>query len=230
MTPGVAGLAFLPSMFPAARCDIDCVNPLVVGVGAILCAFIFTWYDNYLARAQQRHAPWAAKEEYRRLPLACVGGPLYVVSLFWLAWSAYSHIHWIVPMLSGLVFGMGFLLIFIAILNYLTDAYHVFAASANGIASTSRSIFGALLPLAAKPMYTKLGVHWAGTLLAFVSLGMAIIPFAFIKYGDRIRAHSRFCQALQQPNEKAVAEEAEEEEERRQHEVMVPGEGGRDAA
>ena len=27
---------------------------------------------------------WAQKEEYRRLPLACVGGPLYAISPFWL--------------------------------------------------------------------------------------------------------------------------------------------------
>jgi hypothetical protein len=189
-----------------------------VGVGAILCAFIFVWYDNYLARAQKRHAPWAAQEEYRRLPLACVGGPLYVIALFWLAWSAYRQVHWIVPMVSGLVFGMGFLLIFMAILNYLTDAYKVFAASANGIASTCRSVFGALLPLAARPMYSTLGIHWAGSLLAFISLGMAVIPFVFIRYGDRIRANSRFCQYLKEVDEK---EAAEEERDRRQSEMEL---------
>lgn len=179
MSPGVAGLAFLP-----------------IGVGAALCAIIFLWYDSYLAKAQKRKAPWASIEEYRRLPLATVGGPLYVISLFWLGWSAYATVHWIVPMLSGVFFGLGFLLIFMAMINYLTDAYETFAASAQAIASTSRSIFGALLPLGAGPMYRNLGVHWASSLLAFLSLAMAIIPFAFIKYGDRIRANSRFCQEL----------------------------------
>jgi hypothetical protein len=111
-------------------------------------------------------------------------------------------------MMSGVIFGMGFLLIFMAILNYLTDAYQVFAASANGIASTCRSVFGALLPLAARPMYRALGIHWAGSLLAFISLAMAAIPFVFIRYGDRIRANSRFCLYLKEMNEKE--EEAEE--------------------
>jgi len=73
---------------------------------------VFLWYDNFLARAQKRHAPWAEIEEYRRLPLACLGGPLYVISLFWLGWSSYGNVHWIVPMLSGVTFGMGFMLIF----------------------------------------------------------------------------------------------------------------------
>ncbi len=121
-------------------------------------------------------------------------------------------------MISGLIFGIGYLPIFMAILNYLTDAYQVFAASANGIASTCRSVFGALLPLAARPMYTTLGIHWAGSLLAFISLGMAVIPFVFIGNGDRIRENSRFCQFLKEMNEK---EAAEEKEDRRQSEMTV---------
>lgn len=125
-------------------------------------------------------------------------------------------------MISGVIFGMGFLLIFMAILNYLTDAYKVFAASANGIASTCRSVFGAFLPLAARPMYNTLGIHWAGSLLAFISLGMAVIPFVFIKYGDRIREKSRFCQYLKEMDEKSAAEE---EEDQRQSTKTLPQNG-----
>ncbi|KAL9107763.1 MAG: hypothetical protein Q9227_007385 [Pyrenula ochraceoflavens] len=190
MKTGISGLAFLP-----------------IGLGAALCVIIFLWYDSFLAKARKRKAAWAFVEEYRRLPLATVGGPLYVVALFWLGWSANAHVHWIVPMLSGVAFGIGFLLIFMAMINYLTDAYEIFAASAQGIASTSRSIFGALLPLAAEPMYRRLGVHWASSLLAFLSLAMAVIPFAFIKYGDRIRTNSRFCQELKRVKEKQVGED-----------------------
>ena len=195
---GVAGLMFLP-----------------ISIGAIVGGVLFLGWDSYLARAQERHASWAAVEEYRRLPLACLGGPLYVIALFWIAWSASPHVPWYVPMLSGIPFGLGFLLIFMALLNYLTDAYKTFAASAQGIASTCRSIFGALLPLAAKPLFTRLGVDWACSLLAFLSLGMAVIPFMFIRYGDRIRANSRFCQYLKEQEE----QEVEEEERRRRSDV-----------
>lgn len=196
-SPGIAGLAFLP-----------------IGIGASLCTFFFIWYDSFLAKAQKRNAPWAAIEENRRLPLACVGGPLYVIGLLWLGWSARADVHWIVPILSGIPFGAGYLLIFMAMLNYLSDGYKTFAASAQGIASTCRATFGALLPLAAKPMFNALGVDWACTLLAFLSLGMAVIPFVFIKFGDRIRANSRFCQELKRMED----EEAEREEKRLQAE------------
>ena len=189
MNTGLAGLAFLPIL-----------------IGAVIALGIFMWYDNILQRAKKANAHWASIEEYRRLPLACLGGPLYVISLFWLGWSATSHVHWIVPMLAGVPFGMGFMLIFMALLNYVTDAYEVYAASGMAATSCCRSIFGALLPLAAAPMYKSLGVSWASSLLGFLSLAMCIIPFAFIKYGDRIRANSRFCQELKKRKEQAAIE------------------------
>ena len=174
-----------------------------VGVGAFFALSIFLYYDGFLQRAKNRGAHWTTIEEYRRLPLACLGGPLYVISLFWLGWSASPNIHWIVPMLAGVPFGMGFMLIFMSLLNYVTDAYEIFAASGMSATSCCRSVFGAILPLAARPMYQKLGIPWASSLLGFLSLGMSIIPFAFIKYGDRIRANSKFCQELQARKEQA---------------------------
>lgn len=106
-------------------------------------------------------------------------------------------------MLAGVPFGIGFMLIFMALLNYVTDAYEIYAASGMSATSCCRSVFGAILPLAARPMYQRLGIPWASSLLGFLSLGMTIIPFAFIKYGDRIRANSKFCQDLKARKEKA---------------------------
>ncbi|KAJ5889060.1 hypothetical protein N7495_009101 [Penicillium taxi] len=195
MSSGVSGLMFLP-----------------IGIGAILACLIFIWYDGYLARAKARNASWANIEEYRRLPLACIGGPLYVIALFWVGWTANPSIPWVVPFLSGIPFGMGYLLIFMTMLNYLTDAYETLSASAQSAASCTRSILGALLPLAAKPMFNRLGVHWACSLIAFLAMVVSIIPFAFIRYGDRIRANSKFCQELKAIKE---AEQLELEREER---------------
>lgn len=124
-----------------------------------------------------------------------------MISLFWVGWTASPNIHWVVPFLSGIPFGMGYLLIFMAMLNYLTDAYETLSASAQSAASCARSILGAVLPLAAKPMFHRLGVHWACSLIAFLSLGVSVIPFTFIRYGDRIRNKSKFCLELKRIKE-----------------------------
>ncbi|EKG14429.1 Major facilitator superfamily [Macrophomina phaseolina MS6] len=179
MTPGQSGLAFIP-----------------IAVGALLSFVVYLAYDNIFQRAQASGKAWTSVEEYRRLPLACLGGPLYTASVFMLAWTARRSVHWIVPMLAGLPFGIGFLLIFMALINYLTDAYGAFAASALAAASCTRSVSGALLPLAADPMYTSLGIQWATSLLAFLSAGMILIPFGFIWGGEHLRANSKFSQSL----------------------------------
>lgn len=142
----------------------------------------------------------------RRLPLACIAGPFIVASLFWAGWTAKASVHWIVPVLSGISFGIGYLLIFMALLNYLVDAYEIFAASAMAAASMVRSLFGAVLPFAARPMYKQLGVPWACSLLGFLSLGMCAIPFAFVIWGDRIRANSKFCNYLLRRKQEEAAE------------------------
>jgi multidrug resistance protein len=179
MSAGTSGLMFLP-----------------IGAGTLISLVMFFLYDAFLERSRKIDRVWTRREESRRLPLACIGGPLLVISLFWMGWTAREDIHWVVPCLAGIPFGLGNLLIFMALLNYLADAYGVFAASAMAASSCTRSVFGAVLPLATTSMYDTLGVGWASTLLAFVSLAMCAIPFVFIRFGDVIRANSAFCQML----------------------------------
>ncbi|MCJ1310324.1 hypothetical protein MMC25_003987 [Agyrium rufum] len=206
MSAGISGLAFLPII-----------------LGAFIACAIFLYYDSILQHAKDRHAPWSMVEEYRRLPLACFGAPLFVVSLFWLGWAAKPGVHWIVPMLAGVPFGLAYLLVFMALLNYLTDAYRVYAASAMAASSCTRSVFGALLPLCATKMYQALGIAWASSLLAFLSLAMCVVPFAFLRYGGRIRAASAFCQELEREDREEKEEELERE---REMEMEMEKEGG----
>lgn len=193
MSPGECGLTYL-----------------VIGAGAFLSLPPFYWYDGYLFRKQQANVAWAHQEEYRRLPLACLGGPLYAASLFWLGWSAREDVHWAVPMAAGLFFGMGWMLIFIALLNYLTDAYEVFAASANAAAAVARSLVAVVLPLATTPMFDRLGIARACSLLGGIALLFSCVPFLFIWQGVKIRANSKFCVYLKQRKEE-IARKSEEQ-------------------
>ncbi|OAL44349.1 MFS general substrate transporter [Pyrenochaeta sp. DS3sAY3a] len=199
--PGEIGLAFMP-----------------IGVGAIISAGMYLGWDWLLARAQRTHKPWADNEEMRRLPLACIAGPFFVISSFWLGWTAKASIHWIVPTLAGVLFGMGYLCLFMALLNYLVDAYEIFAASAMAAASLSRSSFGAVLPFAARPMYRAMGVAWATSLLGFFSLALCVVPFVFVRWGEKMRERSKFCQYLRAKKR--------EEAERREEERRRAGEKG----
>ncbi|KAK7978606.1 Citrinin biosynthesis cluster MFS transporter mrr1 [Apiospora saccharicola] len=195
LSPGVTGLCFLP-----------------IGGGCLVGLPIFFGYDHILRRAQKQNKAWVQQEEYRRVPLACLGGPLFVISLLWLGWTAQpdAGIPFAVPMLAGIPFGMGWMLVFMALINYLTDAYELYAASANAAASASRSLVAVVLPFATAPLFEGLGIQGACR--------------------ERIRNGSKFCQELGRRKEeqaRKAEEEAEKWRTRRESGKGVCGEKGK---
>ena len=113
-------------------------------------------------------------------------------------WTARRDVHWIVPVLSGIPYGLGVELTFMSMTNYLTDVYDIFAASAMASCVFTRSIIAAfVLPLASHQMYQYLGVNWSCSILGGLGLVVGLIPFMFLHYGPALRAKSGFCQQLQ---------------------------------
>lgn len=129
-----------------------------------------------------------------RLPIVIAGGVAFTGGIFWFGWSGYrSDIHWIVPAASGLLSGFGLLTIFLQLLNYLVDAYLMFAASAIAANTFLRSLFGAVFPLFATYLFNGIGIQWASTLLGAIAALLIPIPVLFYLYGSKIRAKSAFA-------------------------------------
>ncbi|CZT52892.1 related to fluconazole resistance protein (FLU1) [Rhynchosporium secalis] len=179
---------------------------LPMGAGDLVAIALGALYDNYNERTRVSEPPSHRAEELFRLPPACVGGPITVLSIFWLGWTARTEVPWAVPFTSGIVYGIGSQLIFIGLLNYLADAYTIYAASAFAASSCSRSIFGALLPLAVTKMYDALGVAWATSTLGFSVVVMSMVPFALIRYGPYLRSRSSLCSQLRKDREERESE------------------------
>ena len=91
--------------------------------------------------------------------------------------------------------------------QYVADAYNIYSASALAACSTTRSIAGALIPLATTKMLDSLGIAWACTVLAGISAVLGLVPFGFITYGQQIRAASRFSSARKTSETNAGAAE-----------------------
>ena len=113
---------------------------------------------------------------------------------FWFAWTGeYNSIHWIACTLAGVFLATSILLIFVAYLNYLTDSYLMYAASAIAANTVARSAAGAAAPLFTNYMFSALGVGGGGSLIAGVACLLAPIPFLFYRYGRKIRERSKFA-------------------------------------
>ncbi|PGG95786.1 hypothetical protein AJ79_09872 [Helicocarpus griseus UAMH5409] len=189
MSPGVGGLPYFGMI----------IGQLLGGLAIILSQ---PWYTRKLAANNGVPIPeW-------RLPHVIVGGISFAGGLFWFGWSGYrADVHWIVPTLSGLMTGFGLLVIFLQALNYIIDAYLMFAASAIAANTLLRSIAGAAFPLFSQKLFQALGVNWAGTLIGCVAALLAPIPVIFYIYGARIRGRSKFSPVYTAPEREFEFEE-----------------------
>ncbi|KAL1856687.1 hypothetical protein Plec18170_003658 [Paecilomyces lecythidis] len=181
----------------------------------MLAAVIYTIPDNkrYI-RTQDKNDGFAPPEA--RLPPCLLASIAIPVGLFWFAWTNYPSVHWMASIAAGVPFGFGMVLVFLSVMNYLIDAYTIFAASVLAANSVLRSCFGAAFPLFTTYMYNNLGIHWASSIPAFLAVACIPFPFLFYKYGPAIRTRCKFAaqseafiRKLQQQGE--TEEEMEEE-------------------
>lgn len=171
---------------------------LLVGVmaGALSDPLWRRLHGHLAARQAAPHAE-AETEPYcepeLRLPPGVVGGVLVPVGLFVFAWSAQPHVHWLVPIAGLVLSGAGMLLVFSAVLTFLVEAYPLWAASALAANSFMLNSFAAGFPLFWDALYHALGDQMAGYVLVCLALPIAPLLAAFVIWGKRLRARSRFA-------------------------------------
>ncbi|KAJ9502864.1 MFS siderochrome iron transporter 1 [Exophiala xenobiotica] len=201
-SPGIGGLAFLG-----------------VAVGMLL-GVTYSIIDNKrYSRVEDKHDGEAPPEA--RLPPAMVGSVALPIGLFWFAWTNGPSVHWIVSIIGTAPFGFGMVLVFLGCMNYLIDAYTIYAASVLAANSVLRSIFGAVFPLFTTYMFNSLGVHWASSVPAFLALACTPFPFIFYKYGESIRLK---CKYAAQAHEIMVQMRAEQKHVEEEEQEEVPEE------
>jgi multidrug resistance protein len=174
-TPGIGGLSFLGVLVG-----------MMLGVSYCI-------YDNRRYLASAKAAPGGTAPPESRLVPALPGAVALPLGMFWFAWTNSPSIHWSVCIIGTAPFGFGMVLVFLAQLNYLVDAYTVYAASVLAANSVLRSLFGAAFPLFTAQMYATLGIHWASSVPAFLALACTPFPFLFYRYGEAIRTRCKYA-------------------------------------
>lgn len=174
---------------------------IAISIGVLLACPVYiiiekTYYQPqaYKQIKQGKDARSVLLPPEKRVLAAIIGSCLLPISLFWFAWTARSDIHWIVPVIASVFFGTGNLLVFITAVMYQLDAYGpLMGASAMAANGILRYIFGAVFPLFAVQMYERLGVDWATSLLAFVTIALMPLPWVLLKFGPVIRRKSKYA-------------------------------------
>ncbi|KAH9946324.1 major facilitator superfamily domain-containing protein [Epithele typhae] len=154
---------------------------LGIGLGNILGLCLSPVQNRLYWRAMDRNDGKPVPEG--RLYLVMLGGVLLPVSLFWFAWTSDPPVPWIVPVLSGVPFGLSCAVIMQGLAQYLMDAYSIYCASAIASTVVARSTIAAIFPLISPALYGSLGDATA----------CIPIPFLFYRYGGWIRSKSRYA-------------------------------------
>ena len=128
-----------------------------------------------------------------RCPPMFFGGVLFIIGLFWFAWTAKPSIHWIAPVIAIAFIGAGFNIIFQQCINFLVDTYGLYSASATAANTFFRSILACGLPLAVRPMVKAMGIGPAVSLLGGIGCLCAPLPLLFIEFGPTLRKRSKFA-------------------------------------
>lgn len=128
-----------------------------------------------------------------RMPSLAVGSVLSTIGLFWYGWSI-GNTHWIMPNIGALMYTAGTISCLQGMQTYIVDSYQTYAASAMAACAVRRSLAGFGFPLFAPYIYQSLGYGWGTSVLAFVTVGIGCVaPFAFWRFGPRLRAISRYA-------------------------------------
>jgi len=179
-TPGMSGLAFVG--IGVGSFTVIAAEPLI----------------RRMINAHQRDPETGKVPPEAMVSVVCIAAVLAPIGELWFAWTCVPATrHWIWPILAGVPFGAGNTTVFIYASNYLTHSYGIYAASAMAGNSVVRSLIGGTLPLAGPAMYSRLGPHWAGTLLGLVQVAIIPIPVVFYKYGAGIRRKSALISRMQ---------------------------------
>lgn len=173
---GTTGLMFIP-IAVGVVCSAAC-SPLV--------------NKHYLTLVRRHNGKPPAEARLIPMMISCWFIPIGMVIF---AWTSYPHLSWAGPALGGFPVGFGFIFLYNSMNNYLVDSYVHLAASALAAKTFLRSLWGAGCVLFTIQMYHTLGYQWAGTLLAFISLGCCAIPFVFYFKGAAIRRKSQYAYA-----------------------------------
>jgi DHA1 family multidrug resistance protein-like MFS transporter len=161
-----------------------------VTIGAIIGGLFNIYGGLRYARLSRELGGKPLPEERMLVMMYC--GWMMPAGIFIFAWTQDKDIHWIAPIIGLGIMFCGFFTIFQGCLNYLVDAFTKYSASAIAANTFTRSVFGAVFPLFGHSLFRNLGVHWGGSTLGFIALGMIPIPFIFYIFGKPIRAKNPY--------------------------------------
>lgn len=189
--------------FPLVFADIYHFNLGALGlpflgfaVAAVITYTAYAAYLRYHLEPRNARTPGGIKPEVR-LELALFASVFIPIAMFWFGWASRPSVHWMVPVVAAAFYFPGIYLNFQAILVYLAYSYGENAASVMAANTLARSVIASAFPLFGRALFVDLGLGPGSSLLAGISILMMIPLYLIMRYGERLRAKSKFTGPVQ---------------------------------
>ncbi|AEO68551.1 uncharacterized protein THITE_2010889, partial [Thermothielavioides terrestris NRRL 8126] len=163
-----------------------------IAAGTTTCTLLAPGFYSW-TRRKTEHVKGAPVAPELRLWPAIVAGPLLPVSLFWLGWVNDSSISIWCSLGACFLYGAAMFAIYVSSYEYIIDSYGENSATALSSITFVRYMVAGGMVMAARPMYSGIGVHWTLTLLGCIGLILAPGPLIFWKLGPKLRRKSPFA-------------------------------------
>lgn len=162
---------------------------MVTGVAITFC---FVPFQTYLYKKDKAKRGGKGRPEARFLT-SLVTVWLFPASLFWFAFTSTGNVSYWSPIIAGGVLGFADPLLWLSMLNYITDSYPNVAASAIAAFLIPSFLIAAAMCHAGVAMFENLSTEWAFATLGFISIGVVVLVYVVFFFGARLRGLSKLA-------------------------------------
>ncbi|KAF2184921.1 synaptic vesicle transporter [Zopfia rhizophila CBS 207.26] len=152
--------------------------------GAQLCGPLMDYvYKRLTTRTGDTHVPEL------RIPLLLPGVFFTPIGFLLYGWAAQHHLFWLVVDVGAALLSLGMQIFDTTLHAYVMDAYPEHISSASAATQVLRSLLAFAFPLFSNRLYDTLGYGWGNSLLAFLSIGIALPSTGILwRFGAKLRA------------------------------------------
>ncbi|KAF8867300.1 MFS general substrate transporter [Acephala macrosclerotiorum] len=167
--------------------DLTYLN-FVVGVLVMFC--FIPVQTHFYARDRVKHG---TNRPEARFLVSLVTVWLFPITLLWFAFTSDGSVSYWSPVVAGGVLGFADPLLWLSMLNYITDSYPNVAASAIAAFLIPSFVMAAALAHLGVLMFDNMSTKWAMATIGFISFGLCALIYFIFFFGAKIRSRSKLA-------------------------------------
>jgi hypothetical protein len=121
---------------------------------------------------------------------------LFPIALLWFAFTSDGKTNYWSPIIAGTVLDFADPLLWLSMLNYITDSYPNFAGSAVAAFLIPSFLIAAAMAHLGVLMFENMTTTWAMATIGFISFGLVALIYVIYFFGARIRSHSKLARSF----------------------------------